>query len=54
MSIRIWGAYQGKQEVIDQADSVQEAYRMLHEYRHAFGSSWKLWLGGKYKQESKA
>ena len=52
MSIRIWGAYQGRQEVIDQAGSVKEAYRMLYEYRLAFGQSWTLWLGGKYKQES--
>ena len=52
MSIRIWGEYQGRQEVIDQANSLHEAQRMLYEYRLAFGRSWTLWLGGKYKQES--
>lgn len=33
-----------KDEVIDSFDTREEANRMLHEYRMAFGCDWSLWM----------
>ncbi len=41
---KIWGAYSGRQEVLDQAHSRQAAERLLGEYRMVFGREWALWI----------
>ena len=47
MAIKIWGKYQGKTEVIDEADTQEEAQNMAGEYRMAFGADWTIWTGAK-------
>ncbi len=36
------GKYNGKQEVLDTADTIEEAYFLLGEYMMAFGSDWNI------------
>lgn len=48
-TISIWGRYHGtgKAEVIDRASSEDEAYKLLNEYRMAYGRGWTIWVGRK-------
>jgi hypothetical protein len=54
----IWGRYQrndGSWSDVERIDSCTKANRdyLLGEYALAFGPNWKLWTGGKYKDEPK-
>lgn len=40
----IMGRYQGRSEEIDSFDTLQEATRMLSEYRMAYSLEWSLWI----------
>jgi len=40
--IRIIGTRKGKTECLDSADTWQEAYRLIFEYRMAYGSKWVI------------
>ena len=43
---KIYGKYPGEPwEIIDEFDTREEAQAMLSEYRMAYGSEWKLWIG---------
>lgn len=43
MAWRIMGRYKGRTEEVDTAETQGEAYRLLGEYRMAFGPGWELW-----------
>jgi hypothetical protein len=48
MPIKIWGSYKsGPIEVLDEADTQEEAQNMAGEYRMAFGAGWTIWTGAK-------
>ncbi len=39
----ILGKYQGETEVIDQAETLQEAKYLVGEYQLAYGNQWRVW-----------
>lgn len=45
----ILGTYLGQTEVIDSADTLDEANYLRHEYRIAFGRGWKIFVKEKHK-----
>ena len=38
------GKYEGQTEVIDTAETKDEARYLWQEYKMAYGSEWKLWI----------
>lgn len=41
---KLFGQYNGVTEMIDTFDSMEEAQKMLNEYRLAYGSTWNLYI----------
>lgn len=39
---KIMGTYKGRTEIVDEADTMEEAESMLGEYSMAFGPEWTL------------
>lgn len=50
---QIKGQYMGNKgtEIIDTADNKTEAYKLLNEYKQAFGESWSLRVQKVFKKE---
>lgn len=48
MKYRIVGVYQGKREVVDEAETETYANYLVGEYRLAFGKDWSI-----YKEETR-
>ena len=46
MNFNIIGKYgkYGQKEVVDEAETYEEAETYLYEYQMAFGSEWELWI----------
>ena len=51
MKRTIWGKYEGKKEIIDQADNKEEADYLVQEYKLAFGPDWIIWSGRYVKDQ---
>lgn len=41
---RIMGAYGTTTEEIDEAETLEEANRLVAEYRMAYGEGWAIWI----------
>ena len=42
MSYLIYGYYKGEKEIIDEADTTEEAKYLQQEYKIAYGTEWRI------------
>ena len=52
MAFTIIGVYGGKAEVIDSADTKQEAEYLVREYQMAYGQTWRVYMVTEEKEHA--